>query len=221
MILKKVIKDNQTIYVAVDKAEAEEMEKRGEEAIFVDEDDEEKEEAKEKERSSDDDKSFFEHGSRAAEFAHRFRDRFQHGFGPRMRKAGMNGRFSYSHSDDEDDDPKTAQLMRILPFMDDEDVHEVVEKYLAGDPDFAKLKLPAIMPFLNEKDCDAVFKKALESKELGHYIGAVAPFVSQKALSALVDQYLDGVYPDLDINRLYPFLDPKDIKRVFSYLLKK
>jgi hypothetical protein len=122
---------------------------------------------------------------------------------------------------DDSNDSLTRQLLRVLPFMDEDDIHEVIEKYLSGDPVYANLKLPAIMPFLDEKDCDAVFKKAVESKELGHYLVALAPFVSQAALSRLVDQFIEGAYPDLDIDSLYPFLDSKDIKRAFEYWLKK
>jgi len=225
MILKKIVKDNQTVYVEIDKAEAKEAAKRGEEVLFTDDDEIEEEieeeiekaEEKEEDEREDHEKTHgFEHARQAAESARRM--------GERIRR-NMDRHFGHMHyafhGKDEDFDPRTGHLLRLLPFMDEEDIHEIVTKYLDGDPDYAKLKLPAIMPFLSDEDCDAVFKKALENKELGHYFAAIVPFVSQTALSALVDQYLEGKYPDLNIDQLYPFLDPKDIKRVLHHWMKK
>ncbi len=223
MILKKVMKDNQIVYVEISKEEAANAENKDETVVYLDEEtkseepvknDEETTEKPEDEIDADD-----EEDDETPSFARGFARRIKHNIDRQMRRAGVHTHFHTS--DDEDDDPKTRKLMMMLPFMDEEDIHEIIEKYLAGDADFSKLKLPAIMPFLNEQDCDAVFKKALTSKELNHYLMAVAPFVSQAALSKLIDQYLAGEYPDLDIDSLYPFLDPKDIKRAFHHWLKK
>lgn len=215
MILKKVTKDNQTTYVEISPSEAEEARKNGETVIEVA--DEKKEEEHERNHEHG---PHINMGSNAMRFAEHMKERIERDIGPEMRKFGH--RFSFhQESDDEADDSINSRLLRILPFMEDEDVHEIVQKVLASDPEFAKLKLPAIMPFLNDEDCDAVFKKALTTKELERYIVAVVPFVSQKALAVLVDQYLEGAYPDLNIDGLYPFLDSKDIRRIFNYLMKK
>ncbi|HAV19545.1 MAG TPA: hypothetical protein DCX17_00785 [Firmicutes bacterium] len=222
MILKKIIKDGQEIYVKLTPEEAKEASKNDDEFIHVDEDDddedidealdEEKEEEKEKEKEREG-----RHGRGSMfEFTQRIKNDINRSIRPHMRHLGKT--FSFT---DEDDDPETSKLMRILPFMDEDDVHEIMQKYLDSDPKFAKLKLPAIMPFLSEADCDEVFKKALTTKELERYISAIVPFVSEKALSGLVDQYLEGKYPNLNVDRLYPFLNPKDIKRIFHHLMDK
>jgi len=39
-------------------------------------------------------------------------------------------------------------------------------------------------------------------------------------LSSLVDEYLDGKYPDLSLESLLPFLDSKDVKKIFKSYLK-
>jgi hypothetical protein len=38
-------------------------------------------------------------------------------------------------------------------------------------------------------------------------------------LTKIVDNYIDGKYPDLVIDDLYPFLCDADIKRIFYHIL--
>ena len=119
-------------------------------------------------------------------------------------------------------DPKLSKLIGALPFMDKADLHELVDKLLAGDPACKDLDLVTIMPFLDARDCDALFMRCLEGglDEKGS-LTAMAPFVSKKCLSAFVEGYVSGKYQDVEINTLYPFLDSKDVKKVFQYILEK
>lgn len=119
-------------------------------------------------------------------------------------------------------DPKLSKLIGALPFMDKADLHELVDKLLAGDPACKDLDLVTIMPFLDARDCDALFMRCLEGglDEKGG-LTAMAPFVSKKCLSAFVEGYVSGKYQDVEINTLYPFLDSKDVKKVFQYILEK
>ncbi len=119
-------------------------------------------------------------------------------------------------------DPKLSKLIGALPFMDKADLHELVDKLLAGDPACKDLDLVTIMPFLDARDCDALFMRCLEGglDEKGG-LTAMAPFVSKECLSAFVEGYVSGKYQDVEINTLYPFLDSKDVKKVFQYILGK
>ena len=54
---------------------------------------------------------------------------------------------------------KTNNLVVALPFMDKEDIYELVEKILSNDNQYKNLNLVTIMPFLDTKDCDALFMK--------------------------------------------------------------
>ena len=47
----------------------------------------------------------------------------------------------------------------------------------------------------------------------------MTPFVSKKCLSSVVDGYIAGEYPALDMDELYPFLSDKDIKRIFFHII--
>lgn len=116
-------------------------------------------------------------------------------------------------------DKVTNRLVKILPFMDEEDVHEIVDKILLDDPDFKGVNVVAIMPFLDDEDCDKIFLKKLQEDD--DVALELINFVSEECLSYLVDAYINGKYPDLDVDKLYPFLDGDDVKKLFYFELKK
>ena len=114
--------------------------------------------------------------------------------------------------------PKTKKLVSMLPFMDDEDIHEVVMGILENKEEYKDLDLVSIMPFLSTEDCDTLFKKALD--ENWAIVVNIVPFVSSTALSIFVDEYINGNYQNIDIESLYPFIDSKDIKKLFQHFIK-
>ena len=117
---------------------------------------------------------------------------------------------------------KVNSLVTALPFMDKEDLHELVDKILAESEEYKDLSLVMIFPFLDKKDCDKLFIQfVIEGKDCKYPIVALAPFVSQECLSKLVDEYLNGKYQDVEMSTLYPFLDKKDVKRVFNHIIQK
>jgi hypothetical protein len=234
MILKKVSKDGKDVFIEITKEEAEEASKTGEFVIVVndkgdsvtidgqnehidikiDRSKQEKDEDDEDDDEDEDDEK--DEKETSFDFSSRFRKKFARGFP--FNFAHLEGMHPFMNRTN---DPQTAKLLRILPFMDEADIHEVIDKYLHDDPSFAKLNLTALMPFLSKEDCDAVFTKVLVTKELWHFIVSLAPFVSDEALSKLVDRYLEGEFPDLNLDNLYPFLNSKDIKRLFHSLMGK
>ena len=115
---------------------------------------------------------------------------------------------------------KTKKLLQILPFLDEEDVHEVVTKFLEGDAVLSGNELVAVLPFASEEDCNALFMRTLEKGDDNYNPVAIAPFVSEECLSKVVDRYLAGEFKDLNINALYPFISSKDAKRLFIQILK-
>ena len=117
---------------------------------------------------------------------------------------------------------KSNNLIAALPFMDKEDLHELVEQIINNPDEYKELKLVAVFPFLDTADCDTLFiKLVIESKSQNYKIVSLAPFVSKECLSKVVDEYIKGNFQDIDMSMLYPFLDSKDVKRVFKYILSK
>lgn len=113
----------------------------------------------------------------------------------------------------------TNRLVKILPYMNEQDIHEMVDKICSNDPDFEDLDPVAIMPFLGDSDCDKLF--LFQMRKGGDINIEMVHFVSEDCLTVLVDAYIDGKYPSLDIDALYPFLNGDDVKKLFYYELKK
>jgi hypothetical protein len=103
--------------------------------------------------------------------------------------------------------------------MSAKEAHEVAEKLISNDRSLAKLNISTIMPFLSADDCDAVFKKCIELNNTEYDLAAVVPYVSVACLSEMVDGYIGGKYPELDIDLFYPFLGDEEIKRIFYHIV--
>ena len=52
-------------------------------------------------------------------------------------------------------------------------------------------------------------------------LSAMGPFISNECLSKLVDEYINGNYQDIQMDALYPFMNSKDVKRLFKYIISQ
>lgn len=118
-----------------------------------------------------------------------------------------------------DPDSTEAKLLRLLPYMSREDAHEVCVKLLESDELMKKINVADIMPFVSNADCDALFLRGLALGNMESDMAKAIPYVSQECLSSVVDGYIAGKYPELDIDSLYPFLSDADIKKIFYYII--
>ena len=132
----------------------------------------------------------------------------------------LNNVFSFS-SNSKKEKTKSQKIISMLPFMDKEDLHELVNDILNGSEEYKDIPLQAIFPFLSEEDCDSLFLKSIEDPNSNINICSLAPFVSEEALSSFVDKYIEGEYQDVNIDILYPFLKSSDIKKLFKYVVNK
>ena len=154
-------------------------------------------------------KTAFEEGLKDFEDAmNQLGDTIAKGF--KKAKVWANGTFK-------NNDKVTNKLVKILPFMDEEDIHELVEHIMNDDEGYKDLPLVTVFPFLETKDCDRIFLKTIENKKV---IASLAPFVSSETLDKLVDEYIAGKVQVDNIDVLYPFLSKESIKKVFNHLMK-
>lgn len=117
---------------------------------------------------------------------------------------------------------KDDELLAALPFMNKEDIHELVTEIINDSEQYKSLNLVEIFPFLSVNDCDALFMKfIMDDNKYTTSLVAVLPFVSASCLSRFVDEYVNGKYQNIEMSALYPFLNSKDVKRVFNYILSK
>lgn len=105
----------------------------------------------------------------------------------------------------------------LLPFLDDDALHEVVMSYCRGEID---LDLNEIYPFLEEEDMDALAKAYIIKG--GRIDAGMYPFMGEESLHELVVDYCNNENSNIDIDSIYPFLDEKDLNLLFkAYLGKK
>lgn len=115
---------------------------------------------------------------------------------------------------------KTKKLVRILPYMEEEDIHELIQDMLKNKDAFVDIDIRAIFPYLTEEDCDAIFISVLDGGNYDIKLKDIAPYVSSDCLTKVVDLYLEGKFSNKDIEKIYPFLSGSDIKRIFKHMMK-
>ena len=116
------------------------------------------------------------------------------------------------------DDLKNGSLNdSLIPFLDDDALHEVVKSFISGEID---IEISKLYPFLDEDEMDELIKAYIAK---GKKIGAdMYPFLSEDSLHDLVVEYCENENSDIDIDSIYPFLDEKDLNMLFkAYMDKK
>lgn len=120
---------------------------------------------------------------------------------------------------------KADRLAKMLPYMKEEEIHEIAEGVIAGDEAFKDIELASLLPFMSETDCRVLFEKSLAANDENPgaddiYLQCV-PFVGEEALAKLVDRYVEGNYHDIKMDDIYPYLASRDVKRIFYFEMKK
>ena len=131
-------------------------------------------------------------------------------------KCGTEKMFSKDRS--RDPDSMEAKLLKLLPYMSAEDAHKVAERIMANDDAMKNLEIHTVMPFLTSDDCDALFVRTLELGKACD-LSACISYVSAECVADVVDAYIEGKYPKLDIDLLYPHLADAEIKKLFYHII--
>ena len=121
---------------------------------------------------------------------------------------------------------KADKLAKLLPFMEEQEIHEIAGKVIAGDEEFKDVDIASLMPFMSKEDCSVLFEKSLAANDEKPgvdgklYLKAV-PYVGEETLSKLVDRYVEGGFENIKMDNIYPYLSSADVKRIFYYELRK
>ena len=195
MILKKVQIDGKDAFVPIDTEEAKVLAKQGIDLTFTDEDEKDDfYDAIEEEEEEE------EEEDEPSEDDHK----------------NMKRDTSW------DPHSKIAKLMKVLPFLKKADLSEYIDEILEDNESFKEIDIMGFLPFLSQDHCDKLFLKAIQDGNTKYNASSIAPFVSEKVLSVIVDQYLEGKLPQEErMDSLYPFLSSADVKRVFQHLIKQ
>lgn len=115
---------------------------------------------------------------------------------------------------------KGKNLIALLPFMDKEDIHDIVLSIINKNGDYENFDISILMPFVSSDDAILLFDYALEN-ECKCNLAQLAAFVSADKLEKVVDLYIEGKITDIKIETLYPFLNTSSIKKLFEYYKSK
>lgn len=155
----------------------------------------------------------------------RFRERVERGFqkacvvikakGEVAREKVKEGWEKLFHAPDDEEN-----ILLLLPYMDEENKSEVFRELISRAKGLKDGSLERLLPYFKKEERDALILHAIE-----HFgeknICAIAKYASEECLSHLVDGFIEGRYPDLDIESAYPYLSKADIKRLFDYFVTK
>lgn len=238
MILKKLIIDGKEVFVPVDRQEAKDLLQKGTKLVFTDEDEQEEledeieeeleaqqeaeeEAAEEAAEALEDDEKEDESIHEIPNFKH-LGDNIQRMVDRQLRHALHRPTHRHFYKDTSTNpNSKLGRLLKVLPFMSRDDLHELVEDLLKNEESLADANIVAFLPFLSQQDCDALFMKALRDGNEKFDPLEIAPFVSSKVLTLVVDDYLNGKFQDTAMDELYPFLSSQDVKRVFKHIMSQ
>lgn len=201
MILKKKVKHGKTIYIPITKEEALNIYDE-EELIFTDE--KEKEDFYDEVEDDDDDDDEFDLSKKIRETIENVSEKITNAFEKTFNK-NRN---------------KSNKLVKMLPYMDKADIHDLISGMLNEEEAFNDICLDVILPFLDKKDCEKVFLKAVADGSSNYDPVVVAPYVSEKCLDLIVDQYVAGELEIKNIDALYPYLSKKNIRKIFEFIIK-
>ena len=108
-------------------------------------------------------------------------------------------------------------LMTLLPFMDQEDLTELVQKIKSKE--ITGVNLMHLYPFLGESEIDELVDELVEQGNRKHLYGAL-PFMTEARLNKLYEEVKAGKVENFKEEALLPFLGRDKIKDMVNDLIK-
>ncbi len=116
---------------------------------------------------------------------------------------------------------KDLNIDRMLPFLGDEELKALAKEAIEGaknDHEENMRLLLKLAPFIGQDEVDVILYDLLDRNIP---FEPLAPFASPDFFTTLVDLFLEGRAENVNIDALYPFMDEKDIKRLFAAVIKQ
>lgn len=111
-----------------------------------------------------------------------------------------------------------TDMKKILPFLEEEDVALIMDKFSGGATEFKGLCLDDLFPFAPEESIDKLF---IEKVMAGDMDEKMLSFVSDDCWHEIVVKYCEDENSNLNIDAFYPFLDDEDLNLLFKTYLKR
>ena len=109
------------------------------------------------------------------------------------------------------------KLVRLLPFMDAEELKELAMKIINGE--VTGVNLSVLFPFLHGEDLQEISELLIEKKDVKN-LKRMIPFVRKSTIEKIYQGIKDGSLEGIDEVYLYPFLGKDMLKSMFNDLVK-
>lgn len=109
------------------------------------------------------------------------------------------------------------KLLKILPFLDDDDLKGLVEKIKTNE--IKGVKFTHLYPFLSDKDIDELVDLLVKDGKARDLYSAL-PFMSDERLERLHKEVKEGKIEGFKEEALLPFLGKDAIKAMVEDLIK-
>lgn len=106
-------------------------------------------------------------------------------------------------------------LIRMLPFLETEELDELVAQILSKEVPSDKISISSLLPFLNDNQINQLFDAALQG-EITERPAIFLPFVSDGKLDEVAMKIESGEITTMKIETLLPFLEEESIKAMFK-----
>lgn len=108
------------------------------------------------------------------------------------------------------------KIMSILPFLDQEDLKELIEKI--KNKEVKGVKYTHLYPFLNSQEVDELVDLVVAEGPMKELYSAL-PFMSKERLSRLHDEVKSGKVEGFQEEALLPFLGKDKIKEMVQAII--
>lgn len=110
------------------------------------------------------------------------------------------------------------KLLKILPFMESQEIKDLAIQIINGESKGIKLVL--CYPFLNREDLDEVIELCIE-KGQSKDVNLALPFASKETIKKIYEGIKSGSLKGISEHMLFPFLSKEQRKSVFDDLVKE
>ncbi|MBN2877260.1 MAG: hypothetical protein JXL85_06365 [Bacilli bacterium] len=110
-----------------------------------------------------------------------------------------------------------SKLMKILPFIETDELKELAIKVINGEVKGVSLKM--IFPFLPNEELDEIIDQLIEKNDSANLKYSI-PFLSKKKLGVVFAAVKEGKVTGLEEHYFYPFLGQDQLKEMFRDLVK-
>lgn len=110
------------------------------------------------------------------------------------------------------------KLVRILPFMDNEEIKELATQIINEEVEGVRLVL--LFPFLSNTDLDEIVNLLIEKKDAKKLQHAI-PFASSETVDKIYKAVQAGEIEGLKESFLFPFLGKDQLKSMFKIFVKQ